>query len=143
MDRKHRKPLIAAAAAALLTTTAIVPAAIGAPPERPAAEHRAERPHHKGAPGARIGAVLLRREIVAELASRTGRDPAEVGEMMRRLKPHALAEELGLEREQMRDVVQAARQRLIDKLVAANLLSAEEAAELSSKPERRGPRPRR
>ena len=69
--------------------------------------------------------------IMGELLSaRTGKTPAEIAALFDKGGPHAVAEELGLKREEMREIMMEARGTLITRAQAANLITAQQAERL-------------
>lgn len=71
--------------------------------------------------------------IMAELLSaKTGKTQTEITAMFDKGGPHAVAEELGLKREDMRDLMKQARGTLITRAAAAKLITAEQAEKLRS-----------
>lgn len=90
---------------------------------------RGERMFHRHA--ASIERVAIGNALSAELATRTGKPAAEIGAMLKDQGPRETAEALGLDRDAMRAAMQAAHQSVLDKAVAAQLITAEQAAGLT------------
>lgn len=69
--------------------------------------------------------------IMAELlGAKTGKTPAEIAALFDEGGPHAVAEKLGLEKEEMRALMKEARGTLITRAQAANLITAQQAERL-------------
>lgn len=69
--------------------------------------------------------------IMAELLSaKTGKTQAEIAALFDAGGPHAVAEKLGLKREDMRELMKEARGTLITRAAAANLITADQAEKL-------------
>lgn len=89
--------------------------------------------HHRG-PAHSVERVAMRNLIVKQLAARTGRSEAEIGELMQSQRPHEVAETLGIERDAMKEIFTSARTTLIDEAVQAQMITAAQADELKSAP---------
>ena len=69
--------------------------------------------------------------ILSELLSaKTGKTQAEIQAMFDKGGPHEVAEKLGLKHEEMKPLFQQARGTLIDRALAANLITAPQAEKL-------------
>lgn len=69
--------------------------------------------------------------IMGELLSaKTGKTPAEIAALFDEGGPHAVAEKLGLEKDEMRTIMKEARSTLITRAQAANLITAQQAEKL-------------
>lgn len=96
-----------------------------------------QREHRSPPHGPSVERVAMHRLLAQELAQRSGRPVAEITSMLKDAPPPEVAEELGLEREAMHEMFSAARRTLIQRMQAAQLISAEEAAQLQSEQPRR------
>ncbi len=109
-----------------------------AKPDRPRHEHMM-RGHHASMERIAVGNVLS-----ADLATRTGKSQAEVSAMLKDKGPRETAEALGLDRDTMHAAMKSAHQTVIDKAVAAQLITAEQATGLAeAKAERAAHRSKR
>ncbi|MFP5304544.1 MAG: hypothetical protein ACLGI7_01810 [Gammaproteobacteria bacterium] len=116
-------------AGALLAGIAVTAAAYGAQATAPDEVHHAHfvRKHHR----ASLEHMAIANAMAAELSARTGRSAEEISALFKDGGPRKVAEELGLEREQMKDAMQAARSKVIAQATAAGLISAEQAEALA------------
>lgn len=81
--------------------------------------------------------------LAASLAQSTGRDATEIGNLLAQSRPPRVAEQLGIDSDAMLTAMKAARATLIERSLAAGLITAEQAETLkatSPPPGRRPPR---
>lgn len=137
---KAVKPLsarlaLAAAIAGLSLGTATLYAAPGAGDSGDAGDAgKHHHPHgehgfHRGRPS--IERVAIGNALSTELATRTGRPAAEIQAMLKEQGPRETGEALGIDRDTMKAAMQAAHQSVLDKAVAAQLITPEQAANLA------------
>ena len=84
------------------------------------------RGHHASMERIAVGNVLS-----ADLATRTGKSQDEISAMLKDKGPRETAEALGLDRETMHAAMKNAHQTVIDRAVAAQLITAEQATGLA------------
>lgn len=90
---------------------------------------RGERMFHRDRGS--IERAAIGNALSTELATRTGKPAAEINAMLKEQGPRETGEALGLDRDTMKAAMQAAHQSVLDKAVAAQLITAEQAAELA------------
>lgn len=92
---------------------------------------------------ASVERLAMQNLLAASLAQSTGRDAAEIGTLLAKSRPPEVAEQLGIDRDAMREAMKTARTTLIERYLAAGLITAEQAETLkaaSPPPGRRPPR---
>jgi Spy/CpxP family protein refolding chaperone len=124
----NTRKMMTALIAGLALSTAAVYAAGDEPGTSPDRPHREHMRH-----GARLSIerVAIGNALSAELSTRTGKPATEISAMLKEQGPRETAEALGIDRDTMKAAMQTAHQSVIDKAVAAQLITAEQAVALS------------
>lgn len=97
----------------------------------------------RGARPASVEQMAMQNLLAASLAQSTGRDAAEIGSLLAQSRPPEVAQQLGIDSDAMLAAMKAARATLIERSLAAGLITAEQAETLkatSPPPGRRPPR---
>jgi hypothetical protein len=90
--------------------------------------------HEHGGPRASIERAAMDNLLAAELAQSTGRDQADISQRLERSPPSVVANELGVSHETMMQAMQTAHASLIQKALAAGLITDAQAQKLSAMP---------
>jgi hypothetical protein len=89
---------------------------------------------HDGGPRASVERAAMNNLLAAELAASTGRDPAEISQLLESSPPPEVASQLGLSRDAMVQALQTAHTALIQRALAAGLITQAQAEKLASMP---------
>ena len=113
----------------------------GAPAAPDGEQHRRGAETRGGAPrthphGAKLMHAVIGNLTAEQLAARTGRSADEVRSMLKNDGPRGTARELGLDRDQMREVMVETRQVLITRLGEAGLLTPSQVETIAARPHR-------
>ena len=128
------KYVVTLCAAALCGNVYAAPSADAAPADAPG--HEFHHRHHRFGGG--VEGAAMRNLVTQALSERTGRSAAEIQALAKEAGPRGLAEKLGLDRDAMRQIFVSAHQQLVQKSLAAGLITAEQADRLLKMP-MRGP----
>lgn len=107
-----------------------------------AARHGHGRGGHDGRPPS-VERLAMQNLLAASLAQSTGHDAGEISALLAESRPPKVAEQLGIDVDAMREAMKAARATLIERSLAAGLITAEQATTLSTAAPPKGQRPPR
>jgi hypothetical protein len=93
-------------------------------------ERIVKREVHRGFGHASVEFAAMHNIMAELLSAKTGKTQAEIASMFDAGGPHAVADKLGLKKEDMRALMKEARGTLITRAAAANLITADQAEKL-------------
>ncbi|MDP9142171.1 MAG: hypothetical protein M3O62_15460 [Pseudomonadota bacterium] len=129
MNMTNTRLTVAALIAGLTLSTAAVYA--GSTTTDAGKHDRPRGEHMRHGPRLSVERVAIGNALSTELSTRTGKPATEISAMLKEQGPRETAEALGIDRDTMKAAMQTAHQSVIDKAVAAQLITAEQAVALT------------